>query len=73
MKLSDVWRGFCSLSRRKKPGIITFSVQLAVWIVGIAVIIFLRQRNFTKRGGDSDGYEEIARGQSHAIRGKITV
>ena len=49
MKLNDVWRGFCSLSKRKKPGIITFSVQLAVWIVGIVIIIFFTAKEFCEK------------------------
>ena len=49
MKLNDVWKGFCLLSKRKKPGIITFSVQLAVWIVGIAIIVFFTAKEFYEK------------------------
>jgi len=49
MKLSDVWENFCLWLKHKKPGIITFSVQLAVWIVGIVIIIFMTVKEFCEK------------------------
>jgi len=47
--LGDIWGDFCFWLKRKKPGVITFLVQLAVWIVGGVVIIFLTAKEFYER------------------------
>ncbi|MFH0803616.1 MAG: hypothetical protein V1877_00650 [Candidatus Tagabacteria bacterium] len=49
MKLSDVWGDFWFWLKRKKPGVITFSMQLAVWIVGGIIIVFLAAKEFYEK------------------------
>jgi len=47
MKLSDVsgvWASFCFWRDRKKP-----ALQLAVWIVGGIIIVFLAIKEFCER------------------------
>lgn len=52
MKLSnivDVIEGFFIRARHKKPGIVTFLIQLAVWIVGIIIIVIFWFKEFYER------------------------
>jgi len=49
MKLSDVWENIYLWLKYKKPCIITFSVQLVIWIVGGVIIVFLAAKEFYEK------------------------
>jgi len=44
MKLCDVWEDFCFWCERNRP-----VLQLAVWIVGGAMIVVLEAQEFCKK------------------------
>ncbi len=44
MKLSGIWNDVCLWRERKKP-----ILQLAVWIVGIAIIVFFTAKEFYEK------------------------
>lgn len=49
MKLGEIFEDLCIWAKHRKPGIITFLVQLAVWVVGGIFIIFVAVKEFCEK------------------------